>query len=104
MFTNLFNLFHSIFNFFKEDKKKFYYLSLIKTNNTWHIHGLWPQYSEDSYPTYCKTVSFDLNKLNSILSKLEKYWYSEDEKNEDFWCHEWKKHGSCMFTNINEFD
>ena len=24
------------------------------------------------------------------------------EKNDDFWKHEYVKHGSCMFTNMNE--
>ena len=27
-----------------------------------------------------------------------------EEKNEDFWCHEWEKHGTCMFDKSDEFD
>jgi len=89
----------------KEDVTKFYYLSLKKNpnkNNEWSIHGLWPQYSENEYPSFCKKVEFDINKLNPILSDLETYWYSTKETNEDFWKHEWEKHGSCVFTEINE--
>ena len=87
----------------KKDSKKFYYLSLIKEpNNKWSIHGLWPQYSKNSYPTFCKKVKFDINKLESILPKLNEKWYSNEEKNEDFWKHEWEKHGSCMFSDMNE--
>lgn len=84
---------------------KFYYLSLIKEqNNTFSIHGLWPQYSPTQYPSYCKEVSFSLDKLQPILPDLNKYWYSTEEKNSDFWEHEYKKHGSCVFTNITEYE
>ena len=38
------------------------------------------------------------------MDKLQKYWYSTEEKNEDFWKHEWEKHGSCVFVNITEFN
>ena len=87
----------------KKDSKKFYYVSLIKEpNNKWSIHGLWPQYSKNSYPTFCKKVKFDINKLESILPELNEKWYSNEEKNEDFWKHEWEKHGSCMFLDMNE--
>ena len=100
MFQSILN---SILNFFKVKDTKFYYLSLLKDNNKWHIHGLWPQNSKDSYPSYCRTVEFDITKLNTILNKLNENWYSLDEKNELFWSHEWKKHGSCMFSDIDEF-
>lgn len=87
----------------KKDSNKFYYLSLIKEpNNKWSIHGLWPQYSKNSYPTFCKKVKFDINKLKDILPELNENWYSNEEKNEDFWKHEWEKHGSCMFSDMNE--
>ena len=102
MLNFLLNIFNNIF--FTEKNENFYYLSLIQSNNDWHIHGLWPQYSKDSYPTYCRTVDFDEYKLKPILNELKKYWYSEEEKNQYFWCHEWKKHGSCMFIDMDEFD
>jgi len=37
--------------------------------------------------------------------ELEKYWYSNRGANGDevFWEHEWKKHGSCVFTDMDEF-
>jgi ribonuclease I len=81
----------------------FYYLCLINdTGSSWSIHGLWPQYSQGSYPTYCKKVTFDINALEPIMDKLKQEWYSTEEPNSDFWKHEWEKHGSCMFTNMNE--
>ena len=84
------------------DKTKFYYLSLIKNGNSWHIHGLWPQYSLNQYPTFCKKVNFDYDKLSPIINELNTYWYSTEETNEEFWKHEWEKHGSCMFTYMDE--
>jgi ribonuclease I len=86
-------------------KDKYYYLSLKKDLNKdakWTIHGLWPHYSQTEYPTYCNNVDFDINKLEPIIDDLNTYWYSGKEKNEDFWKHEWEKHGSCMFTPMNE--
>ena len=85
---------------------KFYFLALKKDKieDDWSIHGLWPQNSLDSYPVYCKKVVFDINKLNPILDELKKNWYSTETTDEYFWSHEWEKHGSCMFTKMDEID
>ena len=88
----------------KNDTDKFYYLSLIKETEGWSIHGLWPQYNKNQYPSFCREVNFDINKLEPILKDLNEKWYSEDNKNENFWKHEWEKHGSCMFTELNELE
>ena len=85
-----------------EHPTNFYYLSLIKEEDTWSIHGLWPQYSENEYPSFCKKVDFDIDKLKPILTELKQFWYSTKDTNEDFWKHEWQKHGSCVFTEIDE--
>ncbi len=89
------------------NSQNFYYLSLLKEdNNQWSIHGLWPQYNDDKYPTYCKNVEFNYEVLQPILAELEKYWNSNRGTlgDEDFWKHEWQKHGSCMFTEMTEFE
>ena len=83
---------------------RFYYLSLIFENNQWVIHGLWPQLSKTDYPQFCKKVTFDPELLKPIEDKLDKYWYSDRGNNDNFWEHEWKKHGSCMFKFIDEYD
>jgi len=88
----------------KNDTDKFYYLSLIKETEGWSIHGLWPQYNKNQYPSFCREVNFDINKLEPILKDLNEKWYSEDNKNENFWKHEWEKHGSCMFIELNELE
>lgn len=89
-----------------KEQNKFYYLSLkrVNINTPWSIHGLWPQYSYNSYPSYCSNEKFDFNKLTLLIDDLNKYWYSTEGKNEDFWKHEWEKHGTCMFDKLDEFD
>ena len=87
---------------------RFYYLSLLKNEvydeNEYSIHGLWPQNSKTDFPSYCKRVTFSVNKLVPILPDLNKYWYSNEEKNVDFWKHEYSKHGSCVFTKMSEYE
>ena len=97
-------------NYFKSylennTENKFYYLSLIKEkNNNFSIHGLWPQYTINKYPTFCKNVNFDVNKIQPILPQLNKVWYSNRNNNDDFWKHEYEKHGSCVFTPLTELE
>jgi len=85
---------------------KFYYLSLIKvTNDKYYINGLWPQYTKNSYPTYCTDAPFDITNIKELLPGLNKNWYSnsnEEIKNEEFWKHEYEKHGTCVFTHMTE--
>ena len=87
----------------KEPIDKFYYLSLFKqVDGTFSIHGLWPQTNESEYPSYCKKVIFSYTSLYKILNQLTKYWHSSLEKDELFWKHEWEKHGSCVWTKMDE--
>jgi len=86
----------------------FYYLSLFReSETTWSIHGLWPQTNAHTYPTYCHKVTFDPSLLAPILEKLEQYWYSRGHTlplDEKFWQHEYEKHGSCVYTPMNELE
>jgi ribonuclease I len=45
-----------------------------------------------------------LEKLNPIIDELKLKWYSTETSDEYFWSHEWEKHGSCMFTEIDELE
>ena len=84
---------------------KFYYLSLIKEDDEcFSIHGLWPQYNNFSYPSYCKPVDFSLEALEPIMGELKNKWYSNRGSDQTFWNHEYKKHGSCVFTPMTEFE
>ena len=97
-------MFNYILNLWKNNDRRFYYLSLILENNQWTIHGLWPQNSKSNYPTFCRNVDFNENLLNPIIKDLDKYWHSDRGSNKNFWEHEWKKHGSCMFQEMNELE
>mmetsp|Transcript_111497 Transcript_111497/g.314816 ORF Transcript_111497/g.314816 Transcript_111497/m.314816 type:complete len:155 (+) Transcript_111497:9-473(+) len=60
------------------------------------IHGLWPDPEESC--TYCTDEKFDESKLTSeTLDLMYQYWPTcyDDSTNEDFWSHEWEKHGTC---------
>ena len=62
------------------EDKRFYYLSLMKNTdniNGYNIHGLWPQYDVNSYPQYCKKVTFTMKVLKLIKKDLLKYWKPE---------------------------
>ena len=93
----------------QKSKTKMYYLSLLKNSsneNGYSLHGLWPDYGDGTYPSFCRTVSFDINQLKSIERDLLKYWElprDHDKLEVSFWKHEWLKHGSCMFQEMNEF-
>jgi ribonuclease I len=101
MFGYLSELYHTYIN----KPENFYYLSLIKeADGFYSIHGLWPQYSLNSYPTFCRPVNFSLDKLKPIMDKLDKYWKSDRCDNKQFWKHEYEKHGSCMFYPLDEFE
>lgn len=131
LFTNLIFSKHENKNIFRDTR--FYYLSLKRKNNNdnWSINGLYPQYSNNSYPRYCKNIPFNYTTLKPIIGELNNIWYSDtiddddddDEyekidtinktnksiqidsdnyRNEEFWEHEWLKHGTCMFNNCDE--
>lgn len=67
--------------------------------NKWQIHGLWPQRKTfGQNPQFCCLRSrFDSRKLDPIRHQLVEKWKSsrEDGRHDQFWRHEWNKHGSC---------
>jgi len=72
------------------------------------IHGLWPQYDTNGYPSYCSTESFDTNVPNEIgWETMTTYFpdmnYAETSPDYDsFWEHEWDKHGTC--SGLEQYD
>jgi hypothetical protein len=86
-------------------EKRFYYLSLKRNkSNQFSIHGLWPQTDLNTHPVFCQKVNFSITPLSPIINDLQKYWYSDIGDNDDFWKHEYEKHGSCMFNPMSEFE
>lgn len=92
-------------NFFS--KQGFYYLALFKYDDKYTIHGLWPNYDDGTYPSFCKNVQFDIKQLDSIKQKLLEYWElpkDHDKIEDEFWNHEFRKHGTCMFIQMTELE
>jgi ribonuclease I len=61
------------------------------------IHGLWPQYKSGKYMYSCgdgKRVKLFVRD-NILKEQMNKYWVSENMPNENFWEHEYNKHGLC---------
>lgn len=85
------------------------------------IHGLWPEYTNDTYPSYCnQSAYFNESKLKPILDDLNTYWlnyesytpefmYNYQQKNNSvtdnpsFWKHEYLKHATC-YPNVTELE
>lgn len=59
------------------------------------IHGLWPNYRSQGYPSYCGNQPLHISKLTGIQDDLMERWPSHNGSNVDFWKHEWIKHGTC---------
>ena len=60
------------------------------------IHGLWPEYTNGSWPQFCTSnCTFSESPVNDLLPKLRASWPSLFHGNDAFWRHEYCKHGSC---------
>lgn len=73
-----------------------------KSKNSWVMHGLWPSKFNGNHPAFCKPeLEYDPKLLNqsSLREKLSEEWpsmkFSKHNSNNDFWKHEWDKHGTC---------
>lgn len=78
-------------------------LALKRCNDTteYTIHGLWNETSD-----FCGNDTFEYDKIKSLVSELDRYWYScytKNYNNEDFWKHEYEKHGTC-FKQFSQYD
>ena len=65
------------------------------------VHGLWPQYATNGYPSTCTSEPFDASIPQQIgENKMIQYWpdvqYDVTSASyNSFWQHEWTKHGTC---------
>ena len=71
--------------------------ALKRCNNTdnWSVHGLWLDYNNGSYPSYCSKMEY-LKIPLSLEEEMSKKWYSCEGDNSIFWMHELQKHASCI--------
>ncbi|KAI5480738.1 ribonuclease T2 [Pseudohyphozyma bogoriensis] len=95
--------------------------------DSWTIHGLWPDNCDGTYESYCDAsrlygpaltngtaVSYPVNStvvqkgsITDVLKKFGRYdlldymngfWINQGGSNEDFWAHEFSKHATCTST------
>ncbi|KAI4329926.1 hypothetical protein MLD38_028254 [Melastoma candidum] len=94
------------------------------------IHGLWPDYNDETWPACCSRSHFEEKEISSLVDTLKKYWPSLSCSSTStcyggkgsFWAHEWgnisnsqmliqlsassEKHGTCsspVFRDEHEY-
>jgi len=70
----------------------------LPNRKQWTVHGIWPTQNYTIGPLFCnKSVHFDFNALTPILNELKLHWTNVRANTEldNFWYHEWTKHGTC---------
>ncbi|KAE8153737.1 ribonuclease T2-like protein [Aspergillus avenaceus] len=78
----------------------------IGPEDSWTIHGLWPDHCNGGFDQYCDSsrqysnISLILvdSGRSDLLDEMTTYWkdYKGDDSN--LWQHEWNKHGTCVST------
>jgi len=75
-------------------------------NDSWTIHGLWPDNCDGSYSSYCDD-SMNVDSVKSVLQSfnekelldfMNSYWKDYQGNDDDLWTHEYNKHATCMST------
>ncbi|KAI8337970.1 ribonuclease T2-like protein [Chlamydoabsidia padenii] len=72
----------------------------------WTIHGLWNDFCNGSYPSNCDpsreysniTEILVSRRAFRLLQEMNNDWPNSAGHVDDFWSHEWNKHGTCMST------
>ncbi|KAG0628000.1 hypothetical protein M758_2G243000 [Ceratodon purpureus] len=70
------------------------------------IHGLWPNRNDGTYPSSCGNEAFDPSELAGVVDHLNTKWGTlacKSRYNEDFWEHEWSKHGTCSGLTQHQY-
>ncbi|PSS28360.1 hypothetical protein M430DRAFT_91574 [Amorphotheca resinae ATCC 22711] len=78
----------------------------IGPDDSWTLHGLWPDLCDGRYPQYChftpayRNISSILTAAGQtdLLDYMNTYWLPNAGTAEHFWEHEWSKHGTCINT------
>ncbi len=74
----------------------YYVFSIQKwCGKDYQIHGLWPQYDTNSYPTYCSAPTY-VNVDGDLYDEMNTYWNNCGDE-QSFWDHEYTKHLSCVY-------
>lgn len=75
-------------------------------NNSWTLHGLWPDRCDGTYDANCDpsreytNITAILNSYGKtdLLAYMNTFWKDYQGNDETFWEHEWGKHGTCIST------
>jgi ribonuclease T2 len=73
------------------------------------LHGLWPQNYGSGYPSFCTKEAFDPKVPEAVgMSTMNTYWpnvqaTTGSSSYDDFWEHEWTKHGTCSTLSQQDF-
>ncbi|KAJ5970218.1 uncharacterized protein N7479_000136 [Penicillium vulpinum] len=75
-------------------------------DDSWTIHGLWPDNCDGTYEQTCDskrsysniTAILQDQGRDELLDYMNDYWLDISGDDEDFWSHEWNKHGTCINT------
>ncbi|PVH18446.1 uncharacterized protein CXQ87_001373 [Candidozyma duobushaemuli] len=84
------------------------YYPPIGDNDTFTLHGLWPDNCDGTYEQFCDN-SLELSKGEikriltkfddqELLNKMEKVWKNFNGDDESLWIHEFNKHATCIKT------
>ncbi|EPQ31020.1 uncharacterized protein PFL1_01209 [Pseudozyma flocculosa PF-1] len=77
-------------------------------------HGEWPDFCDGTYPAYCSNVTgipeYTGAEIRAVLQKyspetlafMDVNYKGYNGTDEDFWEHEYNKHGTCITTNRPE--
>lgn len=76
----------------------------IDQYNRWLIHGLWPEFTNNTWDQYCSKNLFNETKVEALKSDLLKNWPNllHGKSDNSLWAHEWNKHGTC--SKLSQFD
>lgn len=78
-------------------------------SETLTMHGLWPQYTNGTWPSDCTSEHFDEAATDAVgMDTMNKVWPNvkqdpSDKDYDQFWTHEWTKHGTCSGISQKDY-
>ncbi|KAM9924311.1 hypothetical protein OXX59_004619 [Metschnikowia pulcherrima] len=85
------------------------YFPAIGSNDSFTLHGLWPDNCDGSYEQFCdgklNIKRGDIERIvknefkdEKLLQKIKKNWKNFNGDDESLWVHEFNKHATCIKT------